>query len=740
MSHRGSPRRRGPAPLELLALGTAIVVLGWLGWDLALWDPRQQAVLHLVAAAAMAGLGVAALRGVALPRTPLDVPVLVLLAAFAAATASAANPGMSLRAMAAVAATVAMLPLLLVAVRYRPGWVGALASVPVLLLAIPTLGYLLLRRLDWVLAGAPGMPPLRLLNEGTPFGSVAVPPFVIWPAWALAGLIESPRSRRVVRTALALVGVPLTVLSGSRSAWLAMAVVLAVAAVPWAWGHRHRLRPPRRLGMRHAVGALAGVAVLAAAALFVVPRLGAVASLVYRAGLWRDTLAAWSADPLLGVGPGWMPYARQAAAPDFSFPVRQPHSHNLLLGVLGDAGIVGLVAAVVAIGAVLVVAGPWRMRSGTGRLASLTLLGLAIGGLFEDLTFLPNFVLLALALLAVALADAGAVRWHAWVATPRSRAAAAAVALLAATAVAPAVALGDAAAVAYRSGIEAWEDGDPAAARDRLAAAARLDPWHPTAPKALAVAADAAGDPALARGAAERAVALSPGDGPSWANLAVVCGAIDDAACQARAAERAAARASFLGRELANSAVTWEGLGRPGAADDAYRRSLLSQRLTAFGLDWPRPITIGELTLDEDFGALGELNRVIALWAADEPVEPDAVTDPGARALAHAMRGDRASAAPLLDEAIAAAPEDPLPWQMAIVLRDHWGEPIDDELRAWRALTGRAFPARDELPTRPLTTDDIASFRRYPGDELVRGAERLETDPIWPWVLVRTLP
>ena len=39
-----------------------------------------------------------------------------------------------------------------------------------------------------------------------------------------------------------------------------------------------------------------------------------------------------------------MPYARQAAAADFSFPVRQPHSHNLPLGVLGDAGIVGLAA------------------------------------------------------------------------------------------------------------------------------------------------------------------------------------------------------------------------------------------------------------------------------------------------------------------------------------------------------------------------------------------------------------
>ncbi len=60
-------------------------------------------------------------------------------------------------------------------------------------------------------------------SEGTPFGSVAVPPFVIWPAWALAGLIEDSAWRRAIRIGLVAVGIPLTILSGSRSAWLAIA-------------------------------------------------------------------------------------------------------------------------------------------------------------------------------------------------------------------------------------------------------------------------------------------------------------------------------------------------------------------------------------------------------------------------------------------------------------------------------------------------------------------------------------
>ena len=245
--------------------------------------------------------------------------------------------------MAAIVAFAAMLPVALLAVRHRPVWVGLVTSVPVLLLAIPTLVAMVARRVEWIVAGAPGLPPLRLAAEGTPFGSVAVPPFVLIPAWALAGLIEPPGLRRVVRTGLLAVGysardplrVPFGVAGdrrrGSPSGWR-----------PGPGGNARRLRRPRGLSAR---GVLIGAGVLVAGGVglaLVLPRLTAVSSLLYRGALWRDTLVAWSSDPLLGIGPGFMPFARQAAAPDFSFPVRQPHSHNLPLGVLGDAGIVGL--------------------------------------------------------------------------------------------------------------------------------------------------------------------------------------------------------------------------------------------------------------------------------------------------------------------------------------------------------------------------------------------------------------
>ena len=181
----------------------------------------QVALVIGIAIGAIGGLAVLALRGDELPHTPIDLPVIALVLAFGVATASAMNVGMSLRATAAIAAYAAMLYVALICIRYRPSWVGVVTAVPVLLLSVPTLVNLLARRIEWVVVGAPGIPPIRLAGEATPFGSVAVPPFVIWPAWALAGLIESPRWRRSVQWGLVVVGVPLTILSGSRSAWLA---------------------------------------------------------------------------------------------------------------------------------------------------------------------------------------------------------------------------------------------------------------------------------------------------------------------------------------------------------------------------------------------------------------------------------------------------------------------------------------------------------------------------------------
>lgn len=726
---------------EWAMLAAAVVVLGYVGWDSALWDPRLQLVLHLVAIGAAAGLGALAVRGTPLPRTPLDVPLLALLAAFALATASAMNHGMSLRAVGSIVAFAIALPIALLAVRHRPAWVGVITSVPVLLLAIPSLVVLLSRRLDWILAGAPGLPPLRLPGEGTAFGSVAVPPFVIWPAWVLAGLIESPRWRRTVRIGLVAVGIPLTVLSGSRSAWLAIGAAALVGGIPWAWGQRGRLALRGASAGRTlllAAGGLAAVAVLAA---LVVPRLTAVTSLLYRLTLWRDTLVAWQTDPLLGIGPGFMSYARQAAAADFTFPIRQPHSHNLPLGVLGDAGIVGLAAAILLVGTAAWVAGPWRSTSATGRAAALVLIGIGVGGLFDDLTFLPNFNLLAITLVAVALTDAGAVRWTpaASLRAARGRLAAAGATVISFVLLA-AMVTADAGAVAYRQGQDAARAQRWAVATERLERSAEIDPWHPATPKALAITAAADGRLDLARRAAEAAVARNPGDGSSWTNLALLCARLEDRVCQETALERAVAMAPFGRPDLANAALGYEAIGRHDQADDAYRRSLLAARGTALALDWPRTVQVGDTQLAEDFGSLTDMHRLLAQHANGEPIDPGAFADAGTRALAHALAGDRPAAEDWIEIAMASAADQPVTWQLAILLRTRWGEPVDELIGIAEAVSGGPFLRRDQVARVPSLTYDLASFRGVPLDGLLTDAERLETTPPFPWILERLLP
>lgn len=737
----GMPRIGQITAAEWLGLAAAIAVFGYIGWDGALWDPRFQLGLHLLALGAAGGAAVLLARGSDMPRTALELPILGLLAAFALATLGATNVGMSLRAMAAITAFAVMLPIALMALRRRPSWVGFVAAVPVLVLSAGSLVALVARRIEWLVVGAPGLPPIRLPSEGTPFGSVAVPPFVIIPAWVLAGLIEHAGLRTTVRIGLVVVGVPLTVLSGSRSAWLAIAIGVAVGAVPWAWKRRDRMRWPRRVTLIGAASAVSVVVVAALVVLLALPRVTAVTSLLYRAALWRDTLAAWSSDPLTGIGPGFMPYARQAAAADFSFPVRQPHSHNLVLGVLGDAGILGLGAAIVVVVTLVVVAGPWRSRTARGRTAGIVLIGLGVGGLFEDLTFLPGFNLLVILLVAVALEDAGAVAWRPIRLEARFRRTALTFGGLATALVLLAgMVVADAGAIAYRTAADRASEADWAGSARGFERAVGIDPWHPAGPRALAVAAAVVGEMDVARAAAARATDLNPGDGTAWLNRALLCELGGDRPCAIAGAARAAATARYLGPELLNAALLFDRLGERDQADRTYRLALLTQPAASFVAPWPRSVPIGAGTIPEITDASWQLNLLLARQASHERIDPTEFADPGVRALAHGILGERATAEEWLARALDEHPDDIRTHDINVVLRSSWGEPIDEAVRVASAVRGRPFPGRALIVEIPRITFDIGSFRAYPLDGFVPSAVRLATRPPFPWTLEDVLP
>jgi O-antigen ligase/Tfp pilus assembly protein PilF len=716
--------------LELIAVIGGLVLFGYVAWDGALWDARLQLLLHIGAVVAIAALLVLALRGLELPRSRLELPILALITAFGLATLLAENHGLAIRALAVIVATSAMLPIAGVLLRHRSATVALVAILPVLALSAGSLVSMLWRRAEWLLVGGPGLPPVRLSHEGTPFGSVAVAPFVIMAVLPLTLLIAEPRIRRWLQVGLFGVGIPLALLSGSRSAWLAIAVAVAILLGPMLGGARLPRRPTaRNLALIAGAGALVIVA-----AIFIAPRLTAFTSLIYRGYLWRDTIDAWSRSPLVGIGPGTMPWARQAAAPPLSFPVRQPHSHDVALGVLGDAGLIGLAAFVALVVVFVLVAAPWRHRPLPGRTAFAVLGGFLAASLFEDLTFLPGFNLLIILLVALVLRDAGAMTWQRLELPPGMRVAGAA----GAAGLLLVMLLGDAAAIDYRLGADAAAAGRWRESQVAFSQAVGLDPWHPSGPKSLAVAAEMNGDLTTSRAAAERAVELNPGDAQSWTNLAIVCLETGARNCASNAARQAVETASLGGQELANAALVYERLGDTARSDDAYRRSLLTSLATGLTLPWPRAVDVGTTIPPEVDAPTGELNLVIARAAMGQAVTPTDYDQPLPRALAYAIAGDRARAEQEIDQAIAADRESTTAWDLDLVVRAHWGEPIEHVMAIDEVLRGS--PMSRERPEVGGLTFDIASFRMYPRDGLVSPAVRLLGEQPWPWILDRLLP
>jgi O-antigen ligase len=723
---------------ELAALTITVAVMGYVAWDGALWDPRFELGLHLAAVALAGGLLWVALAGGRLPRSAMEVPVLLLLLAFGVASLSPWNAGLSAQALAAIIATALVLPAAALAIRHRPTISALAVTLPVLVLAALTLWTLAERRFDWIVAGGPGLPPIRLARESTQFGSVAVAPFVLLELSPIVLLVRPPRLRLAVLVAVAVLAVPLTILSGSRSAWIAIGVAAVVLVAPWAVrrgrpGFGRFLHSPESWTLRRAGLLVLTAAGIVLAAALVAPRLTDLRSLLYRGFLWRDTLVAWSADPLFGIGPGSMPFARQAAAPPLSFPVRQPHSHDIPLGILGDAGLLGLAAAVIVLAAFVWLAGPWRTRTLPGRAAFAVLTGCAVGMVFEDLTFLPGFNLLLMLLAAMALTDGGALRWEPlhpgrWPARLTAMGA-----VVAAAALLTVMALGDASAIVYRHGTDEAAGRRWPQALAELQTAVSLNPWQPSGPKAVTVAADRAGLPDVARAAAARSVELSPGDGLSWTNLAVLCKEAGDRDCAREAADRAVASATAGGQELANAALVYEWLGNRDAADRVYRLSLLTNPWTGIVLPWDRPVAVGDPSTSELGVDAAELNLLIARRLSGELVRPEEYHSIIVQALAYAMRGDRQRAEAASQLAIHASPEAASAWEVAALLARHYGEDPEPYLRIGEVARGAQLGSGK--PGLPGLIYDIATFRAYPADGLVADALRLQPERPWPWVL-----
>ena len=350
--------------------------------------------------------GLLVMRGRIDLRSPFLWPGIAWVVVTAIATATSQRPAASVEALAL---------LLICAPAYY--LIRAVLADPVLrprmdwLIVVSTtifvIAYLLQALTQWVswwsVAG-PSIPPLRPGDVGLTVGTVnavalyleLLVPIAVWLSW-------TRWHSRPFSIGLATLGAFALLVTGSRGAWLGAAAG-AVVLVALVWRTRGlslaRFGSPRR---RWIVAI-----VVAAGAVLLVPTFATrlLSGDAGRIELWTAAWSMFTSSPIVGVGPGAWPMMR-AFTPisDDNFAVLAT-SHNSLLQILAETGLIGLVAAAWLV--VTIARVGWRAVA-TGRTlddrttAAIALGSLAAAGVHSivDTQFhLPAIVLLVLHLAA----------------------------------------------------------------------------------------------------------------------------------------------------------------------------------------------------------------------------------------------------------------------------------------------------------------------------------------------------
>jgi len=204
--------------------------------------------------------------------------------------------------------------------------------------------------LRWVAVPGAGLPPLSLYLPPGLYGhhyTVAMLIALMLPA--VASL-----ARRPVLWPVGIVGsvasIGVIVMSGSRTVWLALAVVGGFVMV-------NRVRQRARWTYGGPAGAALAIATVALGFLVSGPllqRLGAVSSLELRFVMWQSALGGWLQRPIAGAGPNT--FAAEFSRTGYNDFVDNyvPHAHNTLVQALFESGLLGGVAIALVVVAVWV--------------------------------------------------------------------------------------------------------------------------------------------------------------------------------------------------------------------------------------------------------------------------------------------------------------------------------------------------------------------------------------------------
>lgn len=510
----------------------------------------------------------------------------IALAAFAASTVFSRNPRISVEYLAWAVLLTGLYLLcrrLLADDFFRPRLMGLsialCAAISVLYIAV-CVGHWVSW---WSLVGHFAVPPLRPLAESLTLGnpSAVMTLSVLLLAPAVAHLGFATPARRATVAVLVVLALLVTLLSGSRSGWLGLAIGVAITAIAWLVATEHRAAVRRTLAGRTARLTVAGVLVsLAACAVVFGPRIltrAAAGGEDQRASFYAVAIRMAGDSPIVGSGPGMWVAQRIAYTQPSEVDYYIPHAHDIYLQTLAEFGIVGVAAGLIAVGCLLWLvrnairdADPTRRRYGWA-----VLFATAYFGAHQLLDFYPNLpaVLFAYAL-PIAWLDATSPRpiGRAILGAGARRLAAPA---LATAVVASIVVLGWSESSALQQGdaVAAANEGNWSMALAPATAAVAADPAMPANQFTLGIVAARNGDLATAT-TAFRAAAAADSLPESWLNLA----ALDLASGNSTAARADLDAALRLGEQQPivqfDAGWLYEQLGDWTNAERAYTTSI----------------------------------------------------------------------------------------------------------------------------------------------------------------------
>jgi O-antigen ligase len=429
----------------------------------------------LILGAVLVFLLVALRRGLDL-RSLLLLPGAAWVGALALAALTSQRPAASIEALALLliaAPAYLVVRAVLADQRLRPrlDW---LVVVSTTVFVVAYLLQALTQWLSWWSIAGPSIPPLRPGDVGLTVGTVnavalyleLLAPIAVWLLWA--------RWRSKAFTAsLSILAVLALIVTGSRGAWLGALAGGAVAAV-LAWRAIGMPMPGRPSRPR-------ALAVVAAAVVVLLMLPGLVGRMLSgdagRIELWSAAWSMFSGSPLVGVGPGAWPGMRASTPISDDNLAVLATSHNSILQILAETGLVGLLAAAWLGLAIVRVA--WRAITnpddpGGRRMAiaaSASLVAAGVHSVVDTQFHLPAIVLLVLHLVArLELATSDAAAPAAKDASRRVALAGAAIAIVGALLLVPI----DVAMVRAALGNVALDRGDALAARGHFDAAVAL--------------------------------------------------------------------------------------------------------------------------------------------------------------------------------------------------------------------------------------------------------------------------